>query len=79
VQGTGRTVAFIDDDPRKMRKTFQGLKVLGTRYDIEALARLYHVDHVLIAKNDIPIEDVKHIKSLCEQANVTYEVFTLAN
>lgn len=79
MQGNGNVVAFVDDDPKKMRKSFQGLKVLGNRYDIEALVRLYHIDQVLIAKNNMGSEDLEHIKSLCEKANVKYEVFTLAN
>ena len=79
IEGRGKVVAFIDDDPKKMRKSFQGLRVLGNRYDIEALARLYHVHHVLIARNNMPSEDLEHIKSLCEKASVRYEVFTLAN
>ena len=76
--GAGNVVAFIDDDPRKMRKRFQGVKVLGNRYDIESLARLYHIDQILIARR-VPSEDLKHIKSLCEKANVSYEIFALAN
>jgi lipopolysaccharide/colanic/teichoic acid biosynthesis glycosyltransferase len=79
MEGCGKVLGFIDDDPGKMRKSFQGLKVLGNRYDIEALTRLYHVDHVLITKNNMAAEDLEHIKLLCEEANVTYEVFTLAN
>jgi FlaA1/EpsC-like NDP-sugar epimerase len=79
MEGAGKVVAFLDDDLKKMRKSFQGVKVLGGRYDIEALVRLYHVDQILIAMNDIASEDLEHIKSLCEKANVSYEIFALAN
>jgi lipopolysaccharide/colanic/teichoic acid biosynthesis glycosyltransferase len=78
MQGTGKVVAFVDDDPSKMRKSFQGVKILGNRHDIEALVRLYHIDNVVIAQNDMPTEDLEQIKSLCEKTNVRYEVFTLA-
>lgn len=77
--GNNRIIAFIDDDPKKMRKNFQGVKVLGSRYDIEALAGLYHVDRVYIARRNLSPEDLKQIKELCEKANVQYEVFALAN
>jgi lipopolysaccharide/colanic/teichoic acid biosynthesis glycosyltransferase len=79
MEGNGNVVAFIDDDPRKMRKRFQGVKVLGNRYDIESLVRLYHIDQILIAMRDIGSEDLEHIKSLCQKANVDYEIFALAN
>jgi FlaA1/EpsC-like NDP-sugar epimerase len=79
MEGRGNVVAFIDDDPRKMRKRFQGVKVLGSRYDIESLVRLYHIDQILIAMRDIGSEDLEQIKSLCEKANVECQVFALAN
>jgi lipopolysaccharide/colanic/teichoic acid biosynthesis glycosyltransferase len=79
MEGRGNVVAFIDDDPRKMRKRFQGVKVLGNRYDIESLVRLYNIDQILIAMRDIGSDDLEQIKSLCEKANVECEVFALAN
>jgi lipopolysaccharide/colanic/teichoic acid biosynthesis glycosyltransferase len=79
MEGAGKVVAFLDDDLKKMRKSFQGVKVLGGRYDIEALVRLYHIDQILLAMNDIASEDLEHIKSLCEKADVSYEIFALAN
>ncbi len=79
MEGAGKVIAFLDDDVKKTRKSFQGVKVLGGRYDIEALVRLYHVDQILIAMNEISPEDLEHIKSLCEKANVSYEIFALAN
>jgi lipopolysaccharide/colanic/teichoic acid biosynthesis glycosyltransferase len=79
MEGGRHVVAFIDDDPRKMRKRFQGVKILGNRYDIESLVRLYHIEQVLIAMRDMPFEDLEHVKSLCEKADVPYEIFALAN
>jgi FlaA1/EpsC-like NDP-sugar epimerase len=79
MQGNGNVVAFIDDDPKKMRKRFQGVKILGGRHDIEVLVRLYRIDRVLIAAQNLGPQDLEHIKSLCNKANVEYEVFALAN
>ncbi|MDY6951338.1 MAG: hypothetical protein SWE60_07500, partial [Thermodesulfobacteriota bacterium] len=79
MQGGSNVVAFLDDDPKKMRKNLQGVKVLGNRYDIEALVRMYDVSHVLIAMRSVSSESVEQIKSLCEKASVSYEVFALAN
>lgn len=79
MQAAGNVVAFIDDDPKKIRKSFHGLKVLGNRYDIESLVGLYGIDQIMIAIRNIGSEDLEHMKSLCEKANVGYEIFALAN
>ncbi|OEU80129.1 MAG: hypothetical protein BA865_03090 [Desulfobacterales bacterium S5133MH4] len=79
MEGRGNVVAFIDDDPKKIRKRFHGLKVLGNRYDIESMVRLYRIDEILIAMRNIGSEDLEQIKSLCKKANVEHEVFALAN
>lgn len=78
-EGRGKVIAFIDDDPKKMRKSFQGVKVLGNRYDIEALVRIYHIDEIFVATNNVGFENLEDIKSLCERVNVRCEVFALAN
>lgn len=78
MQGDGNVIAFIDDDPKKRKKNFQGLKILGNRYDIEPLVRLYCIDKIIIAMSKVGSKDLDHIKSLCERANVDYEIFALA-
>jgi lipopolysaccharide/colanic/teichoic acid biosynthesis glycosyltransferase len=75
----GEVVGFVDNDPKKLRKRFRGLKILGSRHDIEAIVRLYHVDQVVIATRDIASEELDHIESLCDEADVECEVFALAN
>lgn len=79
MESDSNVLGFIDDDPKKMRKRFQGLKILGTRHDIEALVRLYQVDQILIAMRNINSEDLENMKSVCEKAKVHCEVFALAN
>jgi lipopolysaccharide/colanic/teichoic acid biosynthesis glycosyltransferase len=79
MEGERRVIAFVDDDPKKMRKRIHGLKVLGNRYDIEALAGLYQIDAVLVAVQDLKAKDLEHIESLCKKAKVKFEVFALAN
>lgn len=79
MENNGKVVAFIDDDPKKMRKRFQGLKILGTRRDIEALVQLYDINRVLVALRDASPEDIKQIEVLCQKAGVTCEIFALAN
>lgn len=78
-QSIGKVIAFVDDDPKKIRKSFQGVKVLGNRHDIEAIVRLYNIDQIVIATPYSGSDDLEQIKSLCERASVDYEIFTLAN
>jgi lipopolysaccharide/colanic/teichoic acid biosynthesis glycosyltransferase len=79
IQNNGQIVGFIDDDPKKRRKYFQGLKVLGDRYDIGALARLYQVNEVVVAISDLSRSDLGHIRSICEKAEVRCEALGLVS
>jgi UDP-GlcNAc:undecaprenyl-phosphate GlcNAc-1-phosphate transferase len=79
MQDAGNIIGFVDDDPKKTRKRFHGVKILGNRYDIESLVRLYHIDQIFLAMNEIDPKGLEHIKSLCEKAGVSYEIFALAN
>ena len=79
IRGNSNVVAFVDDDPKKTRKSFQGVKVLGNRFDIQALAQLYHIDRVVIAASKLNSDDLEQIESLCKDANAKCEVFALAN
>lgn len=76
-QNKSQIVGFVDDDPKKRRKYFQGLKILGNRHDIAALAQLYHINEVLVAISNLSRKDLGHIHSLCEKVNVRCEVFRL--
>ena len=74
-QNNSQIVGFIDDDPKKRRKYFQGIKVLGDCYDIGALARLYHINEVLVAISNLSRKDLGRIWSLCDKANVKCQTF----
>ena len=47
-------VGFVDDDPTKRNIQFNGVRVLGDRFDIPRLCRKYGVDEVLIAVPSAP-------------------------
>ncbi len=47
-------VGFVDDDPTKKNIQFNGVKVLGDRFDIPKLCRQYAVDEILIAMPSAP-------------------------
>ena len=68
-------VGFIDDAPGTFGKTVNGRKVLGDRHHIIALARLYRVEEILIAKRGMKRERVAEIKAICERANVRCRIW----
>ena len=63
-------VGFIDDDPGKKRSTFQGLKVLGRRSDIEWVVKLHAIDEIIIAVPSASGEQIRKIVESCRKSNV---------
>ena len=59
-------VGFIDDAPEKYGKRLNGHKVLGNRYDIKALAKLYKVNEIILALRDTYPGELNRIISLCQ-------------
>jgi len=68
-------MGFIDDTPGKYGKVLNGKKVLGNRYHIGALARLYRVDEILIAETDPDPEKIRELLEICRQSGLKYRLF----
>src|SRR5215510_6247223 len=72
-------IGFLDDDPAKWHKTLYGCKVLGNRFNLEALVKLYQAHEVLLAVPSAPARDIAAIVQACQNAGVLYRFFpTLA-
>ena len=69
-------VGFIDDAPEKYGKRLNGYKVLGNRYDIKALAKLYKVNEIILALRDAHPDELNRIISLCQDAGLRYRMFS---
>jgi len=69
-------IGFIDDAPNKYSKRVDGLKVLGNRYHIDALVKLYKVEEILIAISGAHPDDVSEIIEICQKANLRYRMFS---
>lgn len=67
-------VALVDDDPRKVGLFLHGVQVLGTRASIPSLVAGLRIDQVLLAIPSATGDVVRHIATLCEEANVTLRV-----
>lgn len=65
------TIGFIDDAPDKYGKRLNGLKVLGNRFHIKALAQLYGVEELLIADNSIELYKLNEVIKICQESNIT--------
>jgi len=68
-------IGFLDDDPAKRHKTLYGHKVLGNRFNLEALVKLYQVHEVLLALPSAPARDIAAIVQACQNAGVLYRFF----
>jgi FlaA1/EpsC-like NDP-sugar epimerase len=72
-------IGFLDDDPAKRYKTLYGHKVLGNRFNLEALVKLYQAHEVLLAVPSAPAREIEAIVHACQSAGVPYRFFpTLA-
>ena len=72
-------VGFIDDDSRKIGKTLSGKKVLGNRYHIRDVARLYRIEEMIICAPQIQRLDLMEILDLCCKGNLKCSVFSRIN
>jgi lipopolysaccharide/colanic/teichoic acid biosynthesis glycosyltransferase len=68
-------IGFLDDDPAKRHKTLFGCKVLGNRFNLEALVKLYQAHEVLLALPSAPARDIAAIVQVCQNAGVLYRFF----
>jgi FlaA1/EpsC-like NDP-sugar epimerase len=58
-------VAFIDDDPKKIKLRICGLPVVGNRYQIPAWVNSLHIHKVVIAMPTAPGSVIREITDIC--------------
>jgi FlaA1/EpsC-like NDP-sugar epimerase len=69
-----RPVGVIDDDPRKVGRTIQGIPVLGTRERIPELARGLQAEQLLVAIPSATSEVMREVVAVCEAADLSVRV-----
>ena len=67
-------VGLIDDDISKINHMILGVKVLGTRNDIQRIAEEKDVNLIFLAINHISPMDRKNILNICQETNVKTRV-----
>jgi FlaA1/EpsC-like NDP-sugar epimerase/lipopolysaccharide/colanic/teichoic acid biosynthesis glycosyltransferase len=68
-------IGFLDDDPTKRHKTLHGKKVLGNRFNLETVVKLYQIQEIFLALPSAPIQEMAQIRQTCQHARVPYRTF----
>ena len=69
-------VGFISDAPNEFGKKIHGLKVLGNRHHIKALAQLYKVEEILFANPNANPELINEVVKICQKTGLKYRAFS---
>jgi FlaA1/EpsC-like NDP-sugar epimerase/lipopolysaccharide/colanic/teichoic acid biosynthesis glycosyltransferase len=70
-----KIVGYIADEPEKYGKALNGVKVLGNRYHIRDLAKLYHIDEILITEQIDNPSDILEIIKICQDSKLKCRIF----
>lgn len=63
-------IGFVDDDPQKLKSTFQGLRVMGNKSSIERVVTDYAINEIIIAIPSLGGQSLKDIVKLCHRTSV---------
>lgn len=63
-------VAFIDDDPGKLKLQICGLSVVGNRNQIPEFVRSLNIRRVIIAMPSVPGRVIREIKEICQAIGI---------
>lgn len=67
--GKRKIIGFIDDDKDKQGKTMLGIKVLGSRHEIEQIAADTAANEIIIAMPSVKGKEIKDIIDICKNTN----------
>ena len=63
-------MGYLDDDPVKCHKTLHGKKVLGNRFTLEAVVKLYQIQEIILAMPSVLPHALDEVMHACKQARV---------
>jgi FlaA1/EpsC-like NDP-sugar epimerase len=66
-------IGFIDDDPNKSRKRFQGVQVLGDRDDVVRIAKEEKIDEIIIAIPSASGNELRPIVERCQETKIAFK------
>ena len=70
----GQVKCLIDDDPAKIGKYVQGIKVVGNRDTILHNARKYEIDESIIALPSASKKNIKEITNICKESDCELKI-----
>ena len=70
-----RPVGFIDDDPERAGKVFNGYPVLGSAETLQAVIRRYDVRGVVVATHKLPSDRMRAAALICERTGIWMRQF----
>lgn len=65
-------VCFVDDDPRKLRASIHGVRVLGSRAQLVPLMEQLKIEEVVIAMPSVGNGAVRDVVEKCESQGINY-------
>lgn len=68
------TIAFVDDDPSKYKRTIGGVQVAGNRDDIPELTKKLKIDEIIVAMPSAKNEDQKQILDICSRTSTKVRI-----
>jgi len=69
-----RVVGFVDDDPNKIGKNIQGVRVLGDTRRIPEIARACSVQEAVITIANTASKDIRRIAAICQGAGLKVKI-----
>lgn len=72
-------IGFIDDNPDIYGKAINGLKVLGNRYHIKELAKLYRGNEMIIAEHENDPDKLLEIIKICRDSDLRCRILASSN
>lgn len=70
---TYNSIGFVDEDIRKIGEVIEGIKVLGTWYDIPNIVSIHNVKEIFIFSK-IPKPEIKTIIEFCKKIKINYKI-----
>ena len=70
----GQVKCLIDDDPAKIGKYVQGIKVVGDREAILHNVRKYEIDEIIIALPSASKKNIKEITNICKESDCELKI-----
>lgn len=64
----------IDDNTAKIGSYIQGIKIVGSRFDIPSCAELYDIKKIIIAMPTVSRKEIKEIVEICQNTNCEIKI-----